>query len=113
MQTKYYGIYAPYIEQFVALKRQLGFKYKNEEYFLSLFDKFTISRGETKVGITKELAEECCMAGMNESEAYRDRKATCINQLSSFLSKQGITSYILQVPKYQYNFCPYIFTTEE
>lgn len=113
MQTKYYGIYAPYIEQLVALKKQLGFKYKNEEYFLSLFDKVTVSRGEVKVGITKDLAEQWCMADMNESDGYRHKKAVCINQLSSFLSKQGITSYIMQIPRYQYNFCPHIFTMEE
>jgi len=113
MHTKYYGLYAPYIEQLVALKKQLGFKYSNEEYLFSVFDKFTISKGEKVVGITMELAEEWCMPNPNESDSYRHRKVSCINQLSTFLAKQRISSYILRVPRYKYNFCPYIYSKQE
>src|SRR5580704_6255419 len=113
MQTKFHGAYAPYIEQLVTLKKQLGFKYTTEEYLFSLFDKFTINRGEKTVGITKELAEEWILANTNDSDSFRHKKASCLNQLSSFLTKQRISSYILQLPRYKYSFCPYIYTKEE
>jgi integrase/recombinase XerD len=113
MQNKFHGIYAPYIDQLVTLKKQLGFKYTNEEYLFSLFDKFTISRGEKTVGITKRLAEEWSLSNPNESDYFRHKKALCLNQLSSFLTKQRISSYFLQLPRYKYNFCPHIYTKQE
>lgn len=113
MRTKYYGVYAPYIEQLIALKKQLGFKYENEEYLFSVFDKYTVSQGEKVVGITKTLAELWCLPNANESDSYRQQKIRCLNQLSSFLARQGIASYVLQPPKFTYNFCPYIYSRQE
>lgn len=82
MHNKFYGIYASYIEQYVALKKELGLKYNLEEFIYSLFDRFTIARNEKTVSITKYLADEWNSKKPNESEAYRYRKAVCLNQLS-------------------------------
>jgi site-specific recombinase XerD len=113
MRTKFYGIYAPHIEQLITLKRLLGFKYATEEYFFGLFDKFTVSREEKSVGITKELAEAWCKPDPNESTSSRLKKIACINQLTSFLTKQGIHSYVMRGLSYTYSFCPYIFSRQE
>jgi len=50
------SVYAPYIEKFIALKRSLGFKYRNEEFMLSCFDKFADETKVTEVGISKEVS---------------------------------------------------------
>ena len=54
MHNNFYGVYASYIEELVELKRSLGFKYISGEFVLTVFDKFSIERNETSVGITKE-----------------------------------------------------------
>ena len=108
-----WGIYASYINDFIALKRSLGFKYIAEEYLFLSFDRFTIEQGETKVGISKELAEKWCERRNNESDSYRYHRCVCVSQLSSYLCELGIRSYIPRMPKNRSTFIPYIFSKEE
>ncbi|NMD03081.1 MAG: tyrosine-type recombinase/integrase [Bacteroidales bacterium] len=110
---RFWGIYAPYIRQLIDLKRSLGFKYITEETIYSIFDRYTIEMGETEVGISKELAENWCQRKNNESDSYRFHRGVCINQLSSFLCKIGIRSYIPRLPKCMDSFTPYIFSKVE
>lgn len=113
MSKQFRGIYASYIEQYIAFKRGLGFKYNTEETIYSNFDRFTIERGETIVGITKDLADRWNRKNPNESDSYRYHRAVCLNQLSSFLCKTGIRSYIPQLPPCKRSFTPYIFSQDE
>ena len=108
-----WGIYAPYINDFIDLKRSLGFKYTSEEAIFLSFDRFSIEQGETKVGLTKELADKWCERRNNESDSYRYHRCVCISQLSSHLCKLGIRSYIPLMPRIQSTFIPYIFSKEE
>lgn len=110
---QFWGIYAPYIIQFIDSKRSLGFKYSTEETIYSIFDRFTMKMGETKVGISKELAEKWCMQRNNESSSYWYHRCMCISQLSSHLSKIGIRSYIPRLPQQKSSFTPYIFSKNE
>jgi integrase len=114
MNEKHFiGIYAPYIKDFIALKRGLGFKYDSESIIYSIFDRFTIQRGEKAVGITQELAYEWCKKNKNESDSYRKHRVICFCQLSSYLCQVGIRSYIPQIPVFRSTFTPYIFSKNE
>lgn len=113
MNRYFLGIYASFIEQFIDFKRQMGFKYDTEEIIYSIFDRFTIERGETIVGITKDLADAWKGLKPNESDSYRFHRMLCLNQLASFLSRIGIRSYISQLPRIKSTFTPYIFSTHE
>lgn len=113
MDRQFRGIYAPFIEQYIGFKRALGFKYDTEEAIYAVFDRFTMERGETVVGITKDLAEGWSRKNPNESGSYRYHRAVCLNQLSSFLCRQGISSYIGQLPPNSSSFTPYIFSKDE
>jgi integrase len=108
-----WGIYALYIRQFIDLKRSLGFKYITEETIYSIIDRFTTEMGETKVGISKELAEKWCERKNNESDSYRFHRCLCLSQLSSYLCKIGISSYIPRLPRIKSSFTPYIFSKDE
>ena len=113
MRKEFRGIYAHYIKRFITFKRELGFKYITEEYIYYVFDRLTIARGETIIGITKDLANEWTRENPNESNSYRCHKAVCLNQLASFLCKMGIPSYITQVPAYRSTFTPHIYSKSE
>ena len=92
----------------------MGFKYETEEWIFYFFDRFTIERGETRVGITKSLADDWIRCKPNESDSYRYHRAVCLKQLSSFLCKTGIHSYIPQLPPSCNNtFIPHIFSQDE
>jgi integrase len=107
------GIYTPYIKDFIALKRGLGFKYQAEEYILSRFDRFTVQKGEKVIGISRELASDWCKKNENESDSYRQHRVICLCQLSSYLSQLGIRSYVPQIPVFRYTFTPYIYSKNE
>ncbi|RKO68419.1 hypothetical protein D7322_27475 [Sphingobacterium puteale] len=113
MRNKFVGIYAPYLEQYLADKRQLGFKQETEEAIFSVFDRFTIERGETRVGITAELSQSWSKAGSDLSSSYNYHRAVLINLLASFLNEQGILSYVSRLPVFRQDFVPYIYSHEE
>ena len=110
---QFWGVYAPYITQFIEIKRSLGFKYTTEETIYAIFDRFTIELGETQVGVSKELSEKWSERKNNESSSSRFHRCLCLNQLSSYLRQIGIRSYIPKLPRYQSSFTPYIFSQEE
>ena len=52
-----HGIYAGLISEYVRHKQSLGYKMEDVEERLRRFDQLTIDRGETEIGISKELAD--------------------------------------------------------
>jgi len=112
-KSRFWSVYAPYIGQFIELKRNLGFKYNTEATILSIFDRFVTASGETRVGLTREFSEKWCERRNNESVSYRFHRCICVNQLSDFLSKLGMQSYIAPLPRVQSSFVPYIYSSEE
>jgi integrase len=113
MRRYFTGIYAPYIEQYLAYKRQLGFKQGTEETILAIFDRFTIERGESRLGITPDLSKAWMQAAINLSSSYNFHRALLINQLATFLNEQGIHSYVMRLPMCKTDFTPHIYSQDE
>lgn len=112
--SRYQGIYAALIEQYIDFKRNLGYKFKSAESVFYLFDQFTIRNGETEIGITKELADKWAVKRPNESDSTCYKRVMYLIQFSSFLNDSGYPSYIARLPKaYKSTFTPYIFSREE
>jgi len=111
MNNLFCGIYANHLKDFIASKRQLGFNYKTEEITLKIFDRFTIERGESVIGITKQLSDDWYNFRPNISQTYRYHRSISLNQFSSYLCDIGIKSYIRSLPTYHKSFTPYIFST--
>jgi len=108
-----WGIYAPHIREFIKMKRSLGFAYVRQERIFLQFDRFTIDRGEAELGMSKELADKWCERRNNESDGNRYYRCVCISQLSSYLSKLGIHSYVPRLPPFKSTFTPYIYSKKE
>lgn len=113
MHSHFIGIYALYLDQYLDYKRQLGFKQKTEERIFGTFDRFTVGRGETRLGITPELSQAWMKKGNGLSSSYNYHRAVLINQLASFLNEQGVRSYVMRLPVQQTDFAPHIFTQDE
>ena len=64
----FWSIYAPYINDFIGLKRSLGYKYEEEERLLYRFDQFILDQGHTSVVLTKELSDKWADRNHNEAE---------------------------------------------
>lgn len=113
MNRFYQSIYGPLIEQFVALKKSLGYQYKGGIIQLGRFDKLAAYRDISEVGIPETLSGEWCTRDPNESAANHYIRIEIIRQFSIYLRHLGYDSYIPQLPKFNSHYTPYIFSSEE
>jgi integrase len=108
-----HGIYAGLISEYVRHKRSLGYKMEDVEERLRRFDQLTIDRGETEIGISKELADEWCRPLPMESVNNRYGRVSILRGFSSYLQTIGYESYVPRLPKVSRDFVPHIFTRQE
>lgn len=111
--NKVQSIYTSYINEFIYIKRALGFKYMEEARILRRFEIFVMKENMTQVGITKDLFEKWRDLIPNESDNYKYARCVCVNQLSTYLSDNGICSYISRLPRRRTSFTPYVFSRQE
>lgn len=110
----YYSVYKPFIEEFVTLKRHLGYKYINIEYPVMQFDQLAYDREEITIGISKALCEHWCIRRPNESEKTWYNRILTMRQFSSFLNTLDHLSYLPKLPKIKKStYKPYIYTKGE
>ncbi len=114
ISKSFWSIYAPYINDFISLKRSLGYKYKEEERLLYIFDRFILDQGHTSVVLTKEISDKWANRHHNEAAFTVYSKVKVVKQLAEYLLDQGIKTYVPQLPKYPgCTFIPYIYSYEE
>lgn len=105
---------APYIEEFIAYKQDLGYNYREEERILATLDKFLLENNILSVGMSKEAVDQWTQKHNGESELSRYGRMVCLIQFSSYLRDLGILSYIPSLPKYPGStFIPHIYSIEE
>ena len=109
----YKSVYAPYINDLIAFKRALGFKYNEEANIYRRFDTFIREEGVEQIGITRELYEKWRDRIPEESDNYKYARCVCANQLAAYLSDIGIPSTISRLPKRRDSFTPYVFSKQE
>ena len=107
------GVNAVYLEQYVQLKRGLGYKYASQKTILLMFDRFTTEHDIKTVGISREIAYEWSIRRPNETESSRYNRIRNIAGFSSFLNDLGIRSFIPRIPRKTHTFIPYIFSKAE
>ena len=108
------GILAPFIWDFLNLRRNLGFKSKSVEYSLFAFVDFANRKGLTSISVTKELADEWCQKRNDEAIDTWNHRNSFLRQFSIYLSNLGYETYIpLKLPSKHYPFIPYIYSDQE
>ena len=59
----FWSVFAPYINDFIGLKRSLGYKYEVEERVLYRFDRFILDQGYTRNEAARSLGINSTMLG--------------------------------------------------
>lgn len=114
MNRNYRSIYGKHIEQFINLKRKLGFKYTTGATILKSLDSMADQRKESSPDISKDFADKWCEKRPNESKRYHYERIRYLIIFSSYLCDIGILSYQPRLPPYPNNtFIPHIFSQEE
>lgn len=108
------GVLAPYIHDFLNMRRNLGFRSESSKYSLYAFDRFASEKGFTTVTITKELAEEWCCRRPDEATDTWCHRNSFLRQFSVYLVNLGYETYIPPRAFSRHDtFIPYIFSDEE
>lgn len=108
------GILAPFILDFLRMRRNLGFKSISTEYSLFAFDDFANRKGLASITITKELADEWCHRRPNEATDTWSHRNCFLRQFSIYLFNIGYETYIpLKRPSKHDTFIPYIYSDRE
>jgi len=110
-----YGVFYPYINDFITMKRHLGFSASNMEISLKAFDRYAKSNGVKHVGISEPLALQWCAKRENEANDTWSHRINFLRQFCIYLLNLGFDAYIPQKPpsKKDNNFIPYIYSDGE
>jgi len=108
------GVLAPFIQDFLNMRRNLGFKSLGAKYSLYAFDRFASKKGLATVTVTKELAEEWCCRRPNETTDTWCHRNSFLRQFSVYLVNLGYEAYIPpKVFAKHDTFVPYIYSEDE
>lgn len=108
-----HSLYLKTIYEYIKYKELQGYKMAGTFDALCRFNKFAISTGETKIGISKELMDKWCRKFPSETECNRYQRISKVRNFSAYLQLMGYDSYIPKLPKYISTYIPHIFTKEE
>ena len=113
MNRLFYSVFGPYMDQFIDLKKSLGYKYSDVGHAFSIFDELAVAQNLSEIAVTKEFADEWCTKRPNESDKTRYNRIQYIRQFSQFLCDLGFRSYLPKLPRNKSTFTPYIFSQDE
>lgn len=107
--------FAPYAEDYVAQKRALGSKCRNEVQTLNMFDAYCIERGVSEPVLTQELFDTWCSKRPHENGSTHRIRNQQLRMFARFLRNNSLEapSVFLPLPKIEKTHIPYIFTHEE
>lgn len=111
----YYGPFKIFIQDFIALKQAIGYKYYSEAQHLKRFDTFTVEKYSSTNTLTKEMIMEWCTKKPYERQENLCARASIIRQFAIYIGNLGIEAYI--IPKNYFKsgerYVPHIYTHDE
>ncbi len=111
----YYGPFKMHIQNFVEVKKALGYKYLAEALCLKRFDKFLIEKYNSASALTKEIVMAWCSKKPHEKQENLCSRASVIRQFAIYLDNLGINAYV--IPKNHFKsgekYVPHIYTDTE
>jgi len=108
------GVLLQFINDFINMRHNLGYKSKSMEISLRAFDAFAFKEGLNEVTIHRELAQEWCKKRKGEANDTWSHRTNFLRQFSIYLVNIGYEAYIPNKPPSKHNaFIPYIYSDEE
>jgi integrase/recombinase XerD len=108
------GVLAPFVDDFINMRKNLGFKSQSTKRSLYSFDAFCRKQGVSTVTITKDIAEQWCGRRPDEATDTWSHRNCFLKQFSIYLSNLGYETYIpSKVFSKHDTFIPYIFLDNE
>lgn len=109
------GVFYPYVNDFIAMKRNLGFTVTGMELNLRAFDRYAKTKGIDRICVSEAIAMEWCAKRAGEANSTWSHRVSALRQFCIYLFNMGYEAYIPQkLPsKKDADFIPYIYSDEE
>ena len=99
-----------HFQNYVDLKRAIGYKFDEEANCLKRFDRFIFEKYPETTALTKEIVLDWCSKKSYETQANQCCRASIIRRFGTYLDSIGLKPYVL--PKAYYpegkQYTPYI-----
>lgn len=109
------GPFRKEMQDFVSLKRAIGYKYNTEPGILKRFDAYLTSNYTDLTVLTKEAVIRWCSKTMHETAANQCSRSSVIRQFAKYLDSIGLDTWILPDNYYPtgQRYIPHIYTPDE
>lgn len=116
MIKDFQSVFASYLNEYLAERKSLGYKYDNHRRILSQFDSFCWEHDWDQIEMTEELAKSFIYGESGQSNGTIHQRDLVLSSFAEYLYSFGIPVYRFemrtQAPKYS-GFVPHIFTDDE
>lgn len=90
----YTSFLAEYMTDFICLKRGLGYKYNDEAYFLSRFDRYWAEIGDGPLSLTYENLAPYLEQKEEETRRSHSHRIAVLKQFAKYMNQIGIPCFI-------------------
>jgi integrase len=104
------------IENYIAEKQAVGYKFEKAADMLRSFDSFIYSRGLKETNLTKQLVIEWTARKPNETVSTQCGRISLLRGLAVYMNRMGYPAYVypkVMVTVDRYAYIPYIFSSDE
>lgn len=111
----YMSPFKDHFQNYLDLKRALGYKFDEEAAHLKRFDIFILEKYQEATDLTKEIVLDWCSRKTCEAQANQRARASIIRQFGKYLDSIDVKTYILPNGYYPWEsqYIPYIYTIDE
>lgn len=103
------------MEDFISLKRAVGYKYNTEAGILKRFDTYLAMNHPSASILTKEVVTGWCAKTMHETPTNQCSRSSVVRQFAKYLDSIGVKAWILPNNYYPsgQQYVPHIYTPDE
>ncbi len=104
------------IDNYIAEKQAVGYKFDKGADMLKSFDSFVYSRGLKETDLTKQLVMEWTTHKPNETASTQCGRISLLRGLAVYMNRMGYPAYVYpkaMVTVDRYAYIPYIFSSDE
>jgi len=109
------GPFKKEMQDFISVKRAIGYKYNTEPGILKRFDTFLAENYSSITSLTKEAVTQWCAKTTYEATANQTSRSSVIRQFAKYLDSVGVNAFILPhnyYPRSQ-KYVSHIYSEEE
>jgi len=85
---------AKYMADFIYLKRSLGYKYNDEAYFLSRFDRYWAETGDGSIILSRENVAPYLEQGKTETRRSHSHRIAVLKQFTKYMNQIGLPCFV-------------------